>query len=345
MKRRGVTVLIGAIVVAGLFQLMAIAPVPYAEFVPGPTYDTLGKDPASGKDVIEVTGATPRKVTGQLRFLTVGAIPDLTLVQAIAGWWDGDKAVIPRELVIPPGETQQQVDKANAQDFATSQSAASTAADIELGYPLVVTVTATEKGLPADGQLQPGDVIVSVSGEKIDSIGRLQRAVQTPKVGSSLTFVVTRAGQPVTVTLASVAGDQNVPRVGITTDAKPTAPFKFTVPIADVGGPSAGLLLTLGMIAKIDPTDITGGKIIAGTGTMDDLGDVGPIGGIPQKILGAKGAGAQWFLTPDQNCAEAVANQVPGMPLVRVTDLNSALAALAKIRAGELPELCPGAAH
>jgi PDZ domain-containing protein len=193
--------------------------------------------------------------------------------------------------------------------------------------------------------LLPGDVIVSVNGVKIDSVGRLQQAVQTPKVGSTLTFVVTRGGQPVTVTVTTVAGDQNVPRVGITTDAKPTAPFTFTVPIADVGGPSAGLMLTLGMIAKIEPNDITGGKIIAGTGTMDDLGDVGPIGGIPQKILGAKGAGAQWFLTPDQNCAEAVANQVLGMPLVRITDLNSALAALTKIRAGELPDLCPGATH
>src|SRR4051795_5872603 len=129
MKRRGMTVLIGAVIVVALFRLMAVAPVPYAQFVPGPTYDTLGKDP-SGKDVIEVSGAPATTSAGQLRFLTIGAVTDLTLVQALVGWWRDDSAVIPRELVIPPGQSQDEVDKANKADFASSQSAASTAADI-----------------------------------------------------------------------------------------------------------------------------------------------------------------------------------------------------------------------
>lgn len=343
LKRRGVTVLIGALVVAGLFWLLSVAPVPYAEYVPGPTFDTLGKDP-NGNDVIQVKGAPVTQSKGQLRFLTVGVIPDLTMLQALVGWVSGDDAVIPIELVIPPGETQDQVDQANKEDFANSQSAASTAADIALGYPLKVTVSEVLKGQPADGKLKPGDLITAVDGTPVDSSDRLVALIRGKPVGTTLQLSVTRGSTKLTVPITTVADDQKQPRVGISTNATPTAPFTFTVPIENIGGPSAGLMLTLGMIDKIKPEDLTGGKIIAGTGTMDALGQVGPIGGIEQKIVAAKNAGAQFFLTPTDNCAEAVGAQAPGLPLVRVATLNDALAALADIRAGKTPPLCPGAA-
>ena len=100
-------------------------------------------------------------------------------------------------------------------------------------------------------------------------------------------------------------------------------------------------MLALGIIDKIKPEDLTGGKIIAGTGTIDSAGKVGPIGGVPQKIIGAKNAGATYFLTPKDNCAEAAANAKPGLTLVTVGSLDEALAALADIRAGRQPPLCP----
>jgi len=101
--------------------------------------------------------------------------------------------------------------------------------------------------------------------------------------------------------------------------------------------------MALGIIDKLEPEDLTGGKIIAGTGTIDENGNVGPIGGVPQKILGAKAAGATIFLTPKDNCEEAVANAKPGVLLVRVDTLETALAALDTIRSGGVPTLCPGA--
>jgi PDZ domain-containing protein len=136
--------------------------------------------------------------------------------------------------------------------------------------------------------------------------------------------------------------DGDAPRIGVTPEITSAAKFKISIPIENVGGPSAGLMLTLGIIDKIEPEDLTGGKIIAGTGTIDPSGKVGPIGGLPQKLVTAKSAGATWFLTPADNCAEGVANQKAGLPLVQVSTLDEALAALADIRAGKQPPLCPG---
>ena len=92
-------------------------------------------------------------------------------------------------------------------------------------------------------------------------------------------------------------------------DQKQPSPFTVKFDLDNVGGPSAGLMFTLGIIDKLEPDDLTGGKIIAGTGTIDDDGNVGPIGGIPQKLVGATDAGARYFLTPPDNCAEAIATR------------------------------------
>src|SRR5206468_1376112 len=100
--------------------------VPYVELGPGPSYDTLGS--ADGHPVINVTGTATSTSRGQLRLMTVGVHPDITLLQAIRGWIEGDYAVVPRELVYPPDKTEQQVDQENAQDFQQSQTSAETVA-------------------------------------------------------------------------------------------------------------------------------------------------------------------------------------------------------------------------
>jgi Lon-like protease len=107
-----------------------------------------------------------------------------------------------------------------------------------------------------------------------------------------------------------------------------------------IGGPSAGLMFALAIIDKVEPQDLTGGIRIAGTGTIDDEGNVGAIGGIPQKLRGAKRDGATVFLTPAANCAEAVANVVPGVPMVKVTTVDDALNALDALRNGRTPIMC-----
>ncbi|MBO0885252.1 MAG: hypothetical protein J2P17_33970, partial [Mycobacterium sp.] len=135
--------------------------------------------------------------------------------------------------------------------------------------------------------------------------------------------------------------DDGSPRIGIELDQRQPNPYKITIALNDVGGPSAGLMFSLGIIDKVKPEDLTGGKHIAGTGTIDDDGHVGPIGGIAQKLRAAKRDTATIFLVPADNCAEAVANAVPGLELVKVGTLGEALAALQKLRSGGTPTLCP----
>jgi PDZ domain-containing protein len=342
MKQRGMTVLIGAVLVVVLTLLVGQAPVPYVQLEPGPTFDTLGKDD-NNTDVIEIKGAQTSTSAGQLRFLTVGVVPQLTLLEAIRGWLNGDEAVVPRELVYPPDQTQEQIEKQNAEDFQNSQSAAETAALTKLGYAQQIVVKEVSPGSPAAGTLKSGDVITSVDGTAVTTADSLLNAIRGKPAGSTLTLGLTRDGQPVTVQVMTVAGDDGVPRVGFTPEVRSSAPFTIDIPIQNIGGPSAGLMLALGIIDKLEPEDLTGGKIIAGTGTIDPIGKVGPIGGVPQKIIGAKSAGATIFLTPKDNCAEAVANAGPGLLLVQVDTLDTALAALNTLRSGGQPALCPGA--
>jgi Lon-like protease len=335
------TVLVGAILVVVLTWLVGSVTVPYVELRPGPTFNTLGKLD-SGKEVIEVKDHASSTSAGQLRFVTVSVIDQLSLLDALRGWWQDDAAVIPRELIYPPDQTTAEVEKQNADDFKESQSSAETAALTRLGYPIKVSVDKVTTGMPADGVLKPGDVIVSVNGEKVTSAGQLGELVRGKPVGTELKIDVVRDGKPQTVTIKTAAGENGASQVGIGLKEDQPHPFTLAIPVDDVGGPSAGLMLALGIIDKLDPVDLTGGKVIAGTGSIDNAGAVGPIGGVPQKLVAAKRDGATYFFTPKDNCAEAVANSLPGLPLVKVGTLDDALSALQTIRAGGIPTLCPG---
>ncbi len=330
------------VLVVVLTMLLSQAPVPYVQLEPGPTYDTLGKDDRS-TDIIVIDGATTTMSAGQLRFVTVGVVPELTLLEAIRRVDRGDDAVVPRELVYPPDKSKEEIDQRNAEDFANSQSAAETAALTELGYPLQIVGEGGQRRLSGGRRAEAG---------RRDHLGgrhagdhRRRAAGRDPgQAGRQHADARNHPGRPAHDRGGhDGAGDDGVPRVGFAPELKSLAPFTVDIPIEGIGGPSAGLMLALGIIDKIKPEDLTGGKIIAGTGTIDELGNVGPIGGVPQKIIGAKGAGATFFLTPKDNCAEAVANARPGLMLVQVDNLDMALTALDTLRAGGTPQLCPGA--
>jgi PDZ domain-containing protein len=339
MRRRGVTVLVGAIVVALLLAGIVKAPVPYVVLGPGPTVDTLGR--SKDKEVIQIKGTPTSTSAGQLRLTTVGVKANTDLLSAIFGWFDDEDAVVPRELVYPPDQTEQEVNERNAEDFANSQTSAETAALRELGYPVQVTVTKLVEAGPADGVLKIGDVITSVDGQSVTSAGRLTELIRAKPGGTTFTIGYTRAGKAATVPITSkVAKDGDPPRIGVEIDQKQPHPFELNIELENIGGPSAGLMFALGIVDKLRPEDLTGGKIIAGTGTIDDEGRVGPIGGITQKLVAAKDAGATVFLAPANNCTEAVRNAVPGLTLAKVSTLDEALAALEAVRAGRQPILC-----
>lgn len=338
MRRRGVTVLLGALITMLLAYGVFAAPVPYVVLSPGPTVDTLGEQ--DGKEVIQITGAPTSDSAGQLRLTTVGVRTNVRLRDVILSWFDTEEAVVPRELIYPPGQTREQVEQRNAEDFAASQSSAETAALRELGYPVRVTVQAVTPGGPAEGILQPDDVITSIDGEPVTGTAMLIERIRAKPAGTELTIGYTRGDRSATAKITTAAKDGEPPRIGVDVRAEQPHPFDVTIEVEEIGGPSAGLMFALGIVDKLRPEDLTGGRIIAGSGTIDDLGNVGPIGGIPQKLRGAKAAGATVFLVPEGNCAEAVRNAVDGIQLVKVNSLREALDALRTLREGGQPPLC-----
>lgn len=337
MRRRGVTVLLGAMC-TGLLSIGVLAtPVPYVVLAPGPTVDTLGE--VDGKEVIRVSGRKTSTSAGQLRLTTVNVQSEVKLIAAIAGWFDDEQAVVPYELFFPPGQTRKQVEERNIEDFKASQSSAEIAALRELGYPVRVTVREVVAGGATDGVLRVGDVITSVDGEPVTSGRRLIELIQAEPAGTERRIGYERDGVPATATITPIE-QGGAPRIGVVIEQQQPHPFEMTIDLDKIGGPSAGLMFALGIIDKLTDEDLTDGRIIAGTGTIDEEGRVGPIGGIPQKLVGAKEAGADVFLVPADNCAEATRAAPPDLPLVKVGSLAEALDALETLRAGGQPSLC-----
>ncbi len=340
MQRRGVTVLVGAVIVALLTGGVLAAPVPYVVLDPGPTVDTLGE--REGGPVIEITGTSSSDSDGQLRLTTVGVDPEVGLPDVVRGWLDSEEAVVPRELIYPPEQTEQEVEQRNQQLFTRSQGAAEAAALRHLGYPSRVAVAAVLDGAPADGLLAEGDIITSVNDTAVDTPSQLQDEVTAHPAGTTLTIGYRRDGETDTVEITTAPDEQDgsTPRIGVAVEVVAEAPFDVTFDLDRIGGPSAGLMFALGIVDKLEPEDLTGGHIIAGTGEIDAGGEVGGVGMVPLKLVAARDAGATAFLVPAANCAEAVRNAQPDLTLIRVETLAGALDELAALRAGEPVTRC-----
>jgi Lon-like protease len=339
VRRRGATLLVGAIVLLLLiFAAFDGVTVPYVALTPGPTWNTLGTD--HNKEVIQISGGSVSSSKGQLRMVTVGVQDHITLWEAVQGWLSSDDAVVPREIIYPPNQSQQQTDQQNQQEFKSSQNAAVTAALRELGYPVHVMVTDIPAGSPSTGKLQKGDEVTTVDGQPVTSAQKLTTLIRGKPVGTPLTVGYKRGDTTGTVPVTTTAGSDNTARVGISIEEKQPSPYRITISLDNVVGPSAGLMFSLGIVDKLKPADLTDGLVIAGTGEIDEDGTVGPIGGVAQKMRGARRDGATVFLTPAANCKEAVANAVPGLKLVKVGTLDDALSALATLDGGGTPPAC-----
>lgn len=342
MSRRTLTLLLSGLLAALLTGAAAVTPVPYVAYLPGPTFDTLGA--VGGTPVIAVTGRQTFPTQGQLDLTTISVRSRLTLAEALSVWLDRDRAVVPREFVFPPGQSDEEVQQLNEERKLQSENSATVAALNELGVPFSTTVRVArvQPGLPADGRLQVGDVITAVDGRPISSSTALREAVSGRPVGSPVRLAYERAGAPgeAVVTTAPAAEDPKRGIIGVVAAEVPEAPFTVTITLQDVGGPSAGLMFALGILDKLGPESLTGGRHVAGTGEITGEGKVGPIGGITQKLVAARGEGAEVFLVPEGNCADALARVPAGLRLVKVGTLDDALAALATLRAGGRPPTC-----
>ena len=338
------TLLLIAMLCASVLPAMDV---PYAEMSPGPTYNTLGQQ--NGKPVISIKGRKSYPVTGHLNMTTVqvtSADYRPSLVSAVVGWLRHDVAVVPHGNLYPDNQTEQEAERQNAEEFASSQDNAKAAALRELGYKVGsdVIVESVVAGSPSQGRLHAGDAIRAVDGTAVTDPNQVAKLVTKHKPGEKVVFTVVPNGKSATasaeVTITTVkAPDADRAMVGIQPGTKHTFPFTIDIGLQDVGGPSAGLMFSLGIVDKLEPADITGGRFIAGTGTITDTGTVGPIGGISMKTIAAREAGAQYFLTPAENCAEAAKNIPDGLRLVKVKNLDGAVKALDAIRTGHTATL------
>lgn len=338
---RRMAVLTFGVVLLVLFGLLGTTlPVPYVAQVPGPTFNTLGD--IDGSRIITVKGRAPNKVSGNLNLTTVGVSRGgLSLVQAVRGWFDPEVAVVPEEAVYPPGRSEQQTRDANRQAFLTSEQAAESAALGHLGYPVKVVVQEVAKGSPAASVLEVGDTIDAVDGTPTPDSKTLTDVLSGIPAGSVVTVDTSHLGKSAQVHITTKAAKGRKGSVlGVSVLAQPAAPFDVQIDVKDVGGPSAGLMLTLGILDLVGNQDLTHGKVVAGTGTIDAQGKVGPIGGIALKMAAAKGIGAKLFLVPADNCSEATGVAAPGFPLAKVSDLDDALKALSDFEAGRTPAGC-----
>jgi PDZ domain-containing protein len=338
MTRRGITMVASGVLAAVLAIVGLAMPVPYVLLKPGPTFNTLGE--FGNTPLIAISGHAQYPTGGHLDLTTVSVIGGegarVSLLDALRGWLDGTTAVVPEELIFPPDTKPGDVQQQNADDMRESQDHARVAAlrylNIPVATELVVSSTIPD-GPAAKAGLQTGDVILAIDGEKVTGAQQLRGLIGRHAIGDSVAVTFSRSGTKSTLRVTTIQSPDKPlrPIIGITPVERPNLPFEVTIGLKDVGGPSAGLMFALGIVDKLTPDELNNGAYVAGTGTIDDEGKVGPIGGIQQKIAAARARGATIFLTPAEDCADAAAARPKGLRLVKVTTLADAVSSLQKL--------------
>lgn len=326
------------IVVFGV--LLAAVPVPYVALGPGPTFDTLGE--VDGKPVVAIDGTPVKPTSGHLNMTTVSQRDGLTLGQALAFWASGDDQLVPRDLVFPPEKTRDDIEKSQNADFQRSEDNAEYAALNYLKYPKAVTVEKVNDPGPSVGKLQPGDALDAVNGTKTPTIEAFTGLLKATKPGQEIVIDYRRKNSPpgtARITLGHNE-DREYGYLGVAVQDAPWAPFSIEFNLANVGGPSAGMMFSLAVVDKLTTGDLNGAKFVAGTGTIGPDGVVGPIGGIAHKMSSAQEAGATVFLVPAENCDEASTASGNTMELVKAENLTQTIEALQALTSGKEAPRC-----
>jgi PDZ domain-containing protein len=328
-------VVFAAITGAGLF--LAIAPTPYLVEKAGPVYNVLSS--IAGTPMITITGKTTYPTTGDLVMLTVTLKGDSSRG---ASWFDvglakfdSTVAIVNKDDIYPPGWDDAKLNEEADMMMLDSQASAKAAALTLLNIPFTssVKVTSVTKSGPAGSVLKAGDTLLKVQGEVATGLDQVKALVRATKGKVPVQLLIERNGRSLNVSVLPKLIDKEW-RMGIYVQSVPEFPFKIDIEVGNVGGPSGGQILALAIYDKLTPGALTGGKKIAGTGTVTPDGTIGPIGGIRQKLYGALRAGAKWFLAPSANCDEVVGHVPDGIRVVKVSNLQDSLKAVKAIASG-----------
>jgi Lon-like protease len=309
---------------------------PFVLESPGPVVNTLGE--WEGEQILQISGTKTYDSQSRLDLTTVSAQgrpgASVSALETLLAWIDPVRDIVPREYQYPAGTTAEEQSAQSAVQMTSSQQLATLAAlnelDVKYSTSTVIAGFATQANASV---LKTGDTIVSFNGASITDPASLQKAVRAD-TDSSASATIKRDGKEQDVTLKLSAGTDDQPSLGVMIAADYQLPFTIDFAIKDIGGPSAGTMLALGIIDRLTPGSLAGDRHVAGTGTIDPDGTVGAIGGIAQKVVGARNAGATVFLAPAANCAELSGRVPDGLDVYSVSTLSEARSVLEKLESG-----------
>ena len=327
---------VGFVFAFGAFFLVAV-PSPYLVENPGPVYNVLSD--VGGTPIISIEDQKSYPTSGELDMLTVvqsgTANRGASWLSVGLAMFDPSQSIIAISDVYPPGwdeeKRNEEADLMMLDSQANAKAAALTLLDIP--YESSVKVTVVEKKGPAGGILKAGDTLLTIEGEIATGIDQVRAFVAATEGKRTVKLVVERAGKEVALEVLPKLIEEQW-RMGIFVQNVPTFPFEIDIEIGNVGGPSGGQILALAIYDKLTPGALTGGKQIAGTGTVSPEGLIGPIGGVVQKMYGAVRAGANWMLVPAKNCSEVLGNIPEGLNVIKVSNLDDSLKAVDAIARG-----------
>ena len=343
LGRRAGGSLVALFLLIALAALSTMVGLPYIVLKPGPVTNTLGT--LDGRQLITVSGAKTYPTDGALDFTTVrvagGPGSRITIWDLLQAGLSPSEEVEPEEVYFPRGVTSEQVEEESAAEMVDSQQEAVAVALEALGEKVTqrVVIARVADDAPSKDLLEAGDVIASVDGTPVTDSNAIRAAVGAHQPGEKVRLGLVRDGKPVQVEAATRQADGRA-TVGVFLGLTFEFPYDVKIDAGDVGGPSAGTMFALAVYDTLTPGALTGGQEIAGTGTIDSAGRVGPIGGIRQKLVGARDGGATWFLAPADNCSEVVGHVPDGLRVVRVgtfAEARGAVEAIADRRADRLP--------
>jgi PDZ domain-containing protein len=325
-------------VLAGLVTAAVIG----SAFITVPYYTIAPGNARATEPLIAVDEEHTFPADGEVLFTTV-SVGHATLLESLRGWLDPDVDVVPEEQILGD-QSPDQNRQVNLELMDTSKQVATVVALRELGYDVPAhgtgaLVVQIDETLPAAGVLEPGDTIVGIDGDGVALSEDLVAGIQAHQPGDEVTLRVDPAGEgeerTERVTLAERAADEGGgPVLGVfaqTRDLRYDLPFSVDIDSGSVGGPSAGLAFTLGLLDVLTPGELTGGEVVAATGTIDGEGNVGPVGGVAQKTVTVRESGADVFLVPADEYEQAAARAGDDLRVVRVATLDDALQALADL--------------
>ncbi|HVE91222.1 MAG TPA: S16 family serine protease [Actinomycetota bacterium] len=268
------------------------------------------------KELVRISGAQEYRTPGKLLLTTVHLVYPPSLAMAIKGWLDPLVDLPPSELYYPEDVDPQEVNRGARQDLQNSKLVASAAALTRLGYPVVlegadVLVSGIPAQSPATGVLRRGDFILAVGGHRVCGAEELRFEMSQATPGEPVALQVRRDGRDINVTAGTVPDPENERRAVLGVELAPQGqvriqlPFKVEIEQGDIGGPSAGLVFALSITDLLQDGDLSGGRAVAGTGTIGCGGQVGLVGGVKQKVTAAEKSGAELFLVPQDEFEDA----------------------------------------